>query len=263
MGLNISKSTYERFVSALNSFSTSVINSVSKTTNIQDVINQTITVRIERGATLNCKDFNINQILDLNVKRVIFMDDTQKNDISNQLINKIESEISRILNQTNEGLNIGQANVSEDVTRLMTNIRNQLDINIKNSIDEYTLDKIDTSQNITFIVSDNSQVNSDNCNINQNSVIQSITESISKSVQDTIVNNDVANELADKYDLKVTQKNEGLNLNIIVIAAIAIALIMLVMFFSGSSWIAVLLVLLLVIIGGGVGWYFFKGKLGL
>lgn len=148
--------------------------------------------------------------------------------------NQFQNEISKIINQTNSGMNFGQENNSQERTsitqKVRTTVRQALDASSKNMATK----NVNNKQEINFTVESGTVRIRSACDTNDrdcvtapkdstpsgdcpkggliltNSAINQLNDSqTAKSVVNATINSNILNDIRSKYSFTLTQKNEN------------------------------------------------------
>ena len=257
MGGNFSKTVNRNITNVtsriLQTSTTNVTNSLNVTsTNIQNVV---VNMRNSRG----CSSV-------VNMKASIAMDVMMNNstEVANvasaAISTALETMIKNTLEQVNEGLNLGQANVQETSNTIMTNINQEINTivrtNITNSVYASARNKQTAVINLEGAICDPGISSM----VSQEAITTLIAQKISDQITDTIMNNKIVADIKNKVENDTKQKNEGFNLNFLVIV-IAVVAVFFMPVIKASSDYRIMTVLIVGIWGSLFIYYiFFKPR---
>lgn len=226
MGANVSTQNSKSITSTvndvLNSFSTSVQNDTSLSSSIE----QTMNIRLINS---NCGNINATQIASNKVSAMSKLSSQQQVDLSTQLENAVKTQLQQDVAQKNSGLNLGQANVSEQNTLIEQYLKN----NVKNVVSATIKNSFSVNQSGVQVINfDMAGSTCNNLNITQDMVMEQMSSNIATNLQKGAVSAVLSNKAIAAAKTTATQTNAGLSFGLIFII---IALVFGVPYFGFSA----------------------------
>lgn len=183
----------------------------------------------------NCK-FTITNLCKSTVTQLADITASQVSQVVDEQSDKLQNNITKQIAQKNEQLNLFQSNVVEDSTKLTNNIKNEIKNSINQNITQLNKTYDKASGVITFETGGNFLCQDDaELTIDNEVFLDLFQQSNTDAIMDTIVSNLQQNDVLDKYDLKVTQTNEGVNLVGLIVAVTILLLVMFLPTAFGST----------------------------
>lgn len=211
MGANVSTSKYKSVFDSMTESTTDILTENINTVDMRGVVTQKVHVINGEGGTWDCAggiQLTNNAEIEMNALSEIKSDQTieMATEIANDMINKIQEEIK----QTNEGLNLFQANVVDKQVKQVTTIRNKLTTNIKTSIENSIKQEASIGQDI-LVVNYGTIKSEGVCTFNNDAVINLVANNITDSVFDFIKEEEVITDIVNDYETEITQENVGID----------------------------------------------------
>lgn len=224
MGNNTSRTLINDFYNSLFESTVTILTTMVNQTTVDNNILQNITIEIEPGATLKCGGgLVISNEANLKAAAIASLTDDQKDVITNSVTDTLRREIIKTLTQANEDLNLGQSNIVDDENNIYTSIETKIKNSIQTTIENKIAIEGTIEQTIYFKIDSNSLTDiQGDCTISNSAILESTANSITKNIMDILAEDTVTRDIADKYDIEIEQKNVGINLNMAIIAGIAI-----------------------------------------
>ena len=211
------------------------------------------------------------------------------------LTNRFQSDISKRISQTNEDLNFGQQNKSQERTIVTQQIKNTVLQSLSASARNNTSQIVDGKQEITVynygtiragrgegsscmdnegnsVSCDTDFENSDGkCLISNKATVQIESKNRAETVVNAVMNSNITNDLLSKYEYELTQKNKGINiLDFLGLIILGIIVVIVAFIFASRSVIKVfealaknkffwafliILIIVLVVVGVYTGYF--------
>ena len=229
MGVNVSKqmtkSTTDIVNNVLNDISTNIKNGVStKSKSSQEMYLDVSGVKID--------SITMSQKASTSVSSILQANNNMMNDISTQLTTKLKEEITNQLEQANKKLNLGQANIGVQDVLSDTAISNYIKTSISQTIEDMVTTDVDQKQFIKLHVTD-SEVKT--INLSQEQQISIIAQNMATNIVANTLKAVVTSDIEKKLEEKAKQLNDGVDLNFIFGAVIAIVVVIAGIYMSLKS----------------------------
>jgi hypothetical protein len=233
MGANVSNQMIESTSSIVSKAMTEISTTVNSSTSSYTAATQEMPVRI-KGLRMTNSSITFNQKADLAVTTMLESSNELSNDLTNKLKATLKETMLNELTQANEGLNLGQLNISNSQQSTSTYIENNVENIIKTAINNSVSQTTDGRQYMPVDV-ENVIMKGSSIVFNQEMQIKAIAKNVSTS----IVKNVIKNALTSKVTKDLTSKTEQLNKGLNIFAIVG---------------------LIVVVVIGGVGYKVFKGQ---
>lgn len=210
MGSNYSRQVMDSVTESVNNSVTEVINTMESRADLNLYANQTIRANFDYADLTKCP-VTVRQTSNAKVASFLDVNNNVTADIANDLKNTIREKIENTLEQVNSGLNLGQFNTADIITRTQTYATNNIENIIKTGISNVAT--MTSSHNQTIEFSARHMICRDSpINLSQEQMIEAIVSNIADNIVDNIVTNSAANDLIKEASNKVSQLNKGIDL---------------------------------------------------
>ena len=135
----------------------------------------------------------------------------------------MQNSIDKLIEQANEGLNLGQSNSITSSTAIENDINTNLDTIISKSISDSFDTSQTTEQNIVFV--NKGTVTGDQCTFSNTSVSEVMGDNFSKNTLDTLTSNTASVETQNDIKETFSQKNTGLDFAFFAVIALIFLLL--------------------------------------
>jgi len=208
MGANVSSQTNEAITkninNVINEFSTNIEQNQSSNVDIKQYMD------IEFSGSVICDNVTVRQVASGKLSSLSQLNSDQKTQLAADISNQIKAKLEQAVAQKNSGLNLGQANVSNQRNIINNyiehNIKNILETNIKSST------RTDTKGNQTMIFRPRNKFECTNLDLSQELAIEQISQNMTKSLVEGATSAVLKNKTIAEAKQKATQTNAGLSL---------------------------------------------------
>jgi len=205
MGANVSNQMIESTTSMVSNAMTEISTTVNSSTSSYTAATQEMPVYI-KGLKMINSSANFNQMADITVTTMLESSNELSNDLANKLKATLKETMVNDLTQANEGLNLGQLNISNAQQSTRSYIENNVENIINSTINNVVTQNINGKQHMPVTLLD---VTMKGSSIVFNQKMQ--IETISKNISTSIVKNVIKNALTAKVTKDLTNKTEQLN----------------------------------------------------
>ena len=165
----------------------------------------------------------------------------------------IKDDIAKQIEQKNKDLNLGQFNINNDITNLSKNITDIIQKSFTDTMSSIFDTTIYQSERATVNIKKLDCSTGGGININLDQLNDIISHQVLDSVVTKMSDDKDITSILSKYDLKVSQVNEGINIAQILIALAVLAIVFTIVFtlfpvISGSSGLTTYLIPIIYII---------------
>lgn len=238
MGANSSVNQNRFRENALYDMCTKTVTKFTQETNQQ--INNSAKNEIinKKGATLRCKgDLTMAATVTTFFKTMVSKTSSMIDDIVSQLEKYDTKTTNNKTDQTNKDLNLLQFNSSVNVNstdrKITAKVRTELENSLKQSL------TITTKTNAQNKILNEGLIDVDGkCTLSASSTQTATTDAVYSSVRDTLIKNKVISETIDKVDNTTTQKNEGLDIGMMIFGIIILIILVIgcLVWFGPKAW---------------------------
>ncbi len=182
--------------------------------------------------------------------------------LENKITNQFQSDISKIISQTNKGINFGQENNSQERTSITQKVRNTVSQSISSSAQNQTIQGNETKQVINFNVPSGRVEIRNSCEgrgkdcveskpdlpgsscpgggliLSNEAVSEMNSNQTASSIVDALLNSNILNDLVSKYSFTATQKNDNDILGAL-LALLGSYFIFIILFIAVTGWLAI------------------------
>lgn len=210
MGAQVSKNNYEQFNEAVNSVSTNFMSNLVQSTDQNAVINQTIKINAD---VMNCA-LDIQQTGKLTLTTISQITSDQVKELNNELVQNVEAEVKKLMEQSQKGIAFGQVQVNEDTTKITNIVRNYVDSNMETNLNNMISVYGEGNQFIDLNVGTvNPPPGSGGvCKFDQDFTIDMIAQSVTDSIIKELTDSKEAQEIFIEYESETKQDVEGLSI---------------------------------------------------
>jgi hypothetical protein len=231
MGANVSTSDTQVLTQTITDISTNLLNSIVNSTSTNSSLVQRVSIDIQGKLDCGSGSISITNDGKSTVAALSQISAQQIADLSNTLTTGIQTQLEKLLEQKNSDLNLGQANVSVDATKITNSIANKISTTISTSLSNNISISSNTDQGIKFSVGKQGSVVATGCIFGNTQVISQVASNISSNIMSLIENNDVATDILNKYKSTITQSNAGVSMW----AIVALVGVVIIGFFLGGG----------------------------
>jgi len=224
MGANASAQVNATVNNSVTQISTSVVNSTTSNSAASAVVTNNINFTNGPGGVIDCSGaVTFSNDANVTISVVAQTISTQSAEITNQIMNSLKTLADNQAKQKNSGLNLGQFNASLQANINTSNIQNQIQNAVSQSLSSNVQAHGNVSNGITFV--NYGTIKGATCTWNNTAVVSSLAQNISKSVQSVLANNPVVQSFVSDQSNGLTQSNVGLSLPNFAIALIVIGVV--------------------------------------
>ena len=210
MGANVSNQMIESTTSIVSNAMTEIATTVNSSTSSYTVATQEMPVRI-KGLRMTNSSITFNQKADLAVTTMLESSNELSNDLTNKLKATLKETMMNELTQANEGLNLGQLNISNSQQSTSTYIENNVENIIKTAIDNSVAQTTDGRQYMPVDV-ENVIMKGSSIVFNQEMQIKAIAKNVSTSIVQNVIKNALTADVTKDLTNKTEQLNKGLDI---------------------------------------------------
>lgn len=210
MGANVSNQMIESTTSIVSNAMTEISTTVNSGTSSYTTATQEMPIHI-RGLTMTDSNMEWHQKADLAVTAMLNSSADLSNDLSNKLKATLKETMVNDLTQANEGLNLGQLNISNSQQRTRSYIENNLENIVNSTINNVVTEYIDGIQQMPITLDDVIMKGS-SIVFNQEMQIESISKNISTSIVKNVIKNALTADVTKDLTNKTKQLNKGLDI---------------------------------------------------
>lgn len=222
MGANQSTSMTEILNQASVDVFTKMSSSIQNNSKCGSTTVQSISLLNE--GVLNCgTTLKLANTAESTVKCLANFSNNVDSNIANQVSTDLNNKIKELIEQANEGLNLGQFNSVDSQTKIENVINTNMSSIISNSIKNNFENFQTTDQNITFV--NRGTINAGSCELTNEAITKIFAESFSDNVVKSVVDNVSDTSITSEIDKKISQKNVGLSFDLIMLGIIAACVI--------------------------------------
>jgi hypothetical protein len=180
------------------------LNSSEKSEESTNIITQDVKIvmKYARGC-----DISVNQTAKISIKKVTFDVEMVSSQASTDLAEKIKSDIKQAVKQTNDGISLGQVNVTnanQDIDNIsVTDLKSVIENTFKEELKSFN--KIAQKNELEII-----ECYDSNVDFSQYASIESVANRISKRILDNKVISDLKKETEVVAEQVAEQENKGL-----------------------------------------------------
>ncbi len=224
MGTNVSRQRIESTKENITSVINDSITEVDDNTTAYGSAKSVIEIVNEDGSNIQCKELNVSNTAKLNVTAIqrIFTDLTS--DQMTDLTTKIQDELESAAEQENEGINLGQTNVSIQDTVLAQKVTTSISNSVKKSFETNVVASGNNNASTKFINSGNIDIDGD-CNFSSEAVSKILAENVSDRIIKDLMGVLQITESETKVKQDGSQSNEGITMAFLIAAAVLVLLV--------------------------------------
>jgi hypothetical protein len=194
------------------SISNIITNEISNSTNCDTNVNQDGEITVGDCASFECEDINISN----STKVLLSCLQESKTEISVNLSNEVASAISDTITSQMDVMQDNQTGINNSQhTSNKTNVKNTVDEEIKNEIKTVIENSINSNinvnsnDNIVF----NGTMKGDDCNLSNETIVESIVSQITESTMDLVSSNAAINDIIGQYNMSTSATQKGFDFN--------------------------------------------------
>jgi len=210
MGANVSNQMIESTTSMVSNAMTEISTTVNSSTSSYTAATQEMPVRI-KGLRMTNSSITFNQKADLAVTTMLESSNELSNDLTNKLKATLKETLINDLTQANEGLNLGQLNISNAQQSTSTYIENNVENIIKTAVNNSVSQTTDGRQYMPVDV-ENVIMKGSSIVFNQEMQIKAIAKNISTNIVNNVIKNTLTADVTKELTNKTEQLNKGLNI---------------------------------------------------
>lgn len=210
MGANVSNQMIDSTTSIVSNAMTEISTTINSSTSSYTAATQEMPVRI-KGLRMTNSSITFNQKADLAVTTMLESSNELSNDLTNKLKATLKETMVNELTQANEGLNLGQLNISNSQQSTRTYIENNVENIIKTAINNSVSQTTDGRQYMPVDV-ENVIMKGSSIVFNQEMQIKAIAKNISTSIVKNVIKNSLTADVTKDLTNKTEQLNKGLDL---------------------------------------------------
>ena len=210
MGANVSNQMIESTTSIVSNAMTEISTTVNSSTSSYTAATQEMPVRI-KGLRMTNSSITFNQKADLAVTTMLESSNELSNDLTNKLKATLKETMMNELTQANEGLNLGQLNISNSQQSTRTYIENNVENIIKTAINNSVSQTTDGRQYMPVDV-ENVIMKGSSIVFNQEMQIKAIAKNVSTSIVKNVIKNALTADVTKDLTNKTEQLNKGLDM---------------------------------------------------
>lgn len=214
MGANVSNQMIESTTTMVSNAMTEISTTVNSSTSSYTAATQEMPVRI-KGLRMTNSSITFNQKADLAVTTMLESSNELSNDLTNKLKATLKETMINELTQANEGLNLGQLNISNSQqstsTYIDNNVENIITTAINNSVSQTTDGRQYMPVDVEDVIMQGSSIV-----FNQEMQIKAIAKNISTSIVKNVIKNSLTADVTKDLTNKTEQLNKGLDMFAIV-----------------------------------------------
>lgn len=231
MGTNVSKQSMESITAITNQ----TMNNISTT--------------IESGASTNLRtsqrlyinqgdidtgggDYNVTQSSNIVLSTIVNNQTQLSNDLTSSLMTQIRKELDTQIKQANEDLNLGQTNIAVQDTLTNTDIKNIISTSVNTTI-RNTVQQTSENEQELNIRTLKLQTHGGDVNITQDLIIKAMAENISSNIVKNVIKSTITNEVAEKIKMMADQLNKGID----ILAMFTVFIVIAVIGFGGFAYL--------------------------
>ena len=228
MGANVSKSNNEVLTEICSTVINDIITTMKNRMTTQQKVKQTINVHIDE---FNCEGgATIEAISDISGEATVILSQINADEVTNEIISKLENDLTNKLKQVNKDLNLGQVNFAENINSSIGEIKTGLLNKINHIQESEIIFKQDADQGVTVDIK--KWTSKGKCNVTADSLMKQkidlMIDQTSKVLIDNLLNNKAINKLLNDID----QENEGINIGILFFIGFILFIGFLIMIFG-------------------------------
>jgi hypothetical protein len=222
MGANVSNQMIESTTSIVSNAMTEIATTVNSSTSSYTASTQEMPVRIT-GLRATNSSLTFNQKADIAVTTMLESSNELSNDLTNKLKATLKETMVNDLKQANEGLNLGQLNISNAEQRTRTyienNVENIIKTSINNSVRGETVGKQYMPVDLENVILKGSSIV-----FNQEMQIKAIAKNVSTSIVTNVIKNALTSDVTKDLTNKTEQLNKGMDIFTIIAVLFVVAL---------------------------------------
>lgn len=210
MGSNVSNQMIESTTAIVSKAMTEISTTVNSGTSSYTTATQEMPIYI-KGLTMINSSGTFTQSADLTVSTMLESSADLSNDLANKLKATLKETMVNDLTQANEGLNLGQLNISNARQSTSTYIENNLENIINSTINNVVTQYINGRQVMPVTLLDVTMKGS-SIVFNQEMQIKAIAKNVSTSIVKNVIKNALTADVAKDLTNKTEQLNKGLDM---------------------------------------------------
>lgn len=210
MGANVSNQMIESTTSIVSNALTDISTTINSSTSSYTEAEQEMPVLI-KGMDMINSDLTFNQTADIKVSTMLESSAILSNDLANKLKATLKETMVNDLTQANEGLNLGQLNISNSQQSTRSYIENNVENIIKSTIDNEVTQYINGVQSMPVTLLDVTMKGS-SMTFNQEMQIEAIAKNVSTSIVKNVIKNALTADVTKDLTNKTEQLNKGLDM---------------------------------------------------
>lgn len=210
MGANVSNQMIESTTSIVSNALTEISTTVNSGTSSYTTATQEMPIYI-KGLTMINSNMEWHQKADLTVSTMLESSADLSNDLANKLKATLKETMVNDLTQANEGLNLGQLNISNSQQRTRSYIENNLENIINSTINNKVTQYIGGMQQMPITL-DSVTMKGSSIVFNQEMQIKAIAKNVSTSIVKNVIKNALTAAVTKDLTNKTEQLNKGLDI---------------------------------------------------
>lgn len=227
MGGNVSKTVLTSIVEASTVVNTEVLTRVANTTNSNANISQNINVVLAGDSRFGCDgQYAASNSANVVIKGIADTEAEILNDVATEISTNVINEAAAVLEQLAEASFAPKGkNYTETLIDVYTEIQEEVNNSITNSISSVVVNTGNTSQSITFTLRERAVFAIGGaCSFNNELAMAIVAENAVNAFVDNMLETEAVNEIVQEIDANISQISKGMNLGAI-IALVAIVLV--------------------------------------
>lgn len=212
MGVNLSKNEYKSIYDQATTMMTKVVNEYTTTANTISNLNQKINVINAPTGVMDCGATGLVLSNDgkSTVTALYSLTNTSNTSAYNDLVSKMTEAITNSVKATNTGLNLFQGNVSINTTEIQQKIKNTINNELRNTVNQVFNTYSNNAQEINF--TNYGKVSGDKCNFTNVAITNMFVDMMLNNTAQSLVKNysEVASSNATTNTTELS--NEGVSL---------------------------------------------------
>jgi hypothetical protein len=210
MGANVSNQMIESTTSIVSNAMTEIATTVNSSTSSYTAATQEMPIRI-KGLRMTNSSITFNQKADLAVTTMLESSNQLSTDLTNKLKATLKETMINELTQANEGLNLGQLNISNSQQSTSSYIENNVENIIKTAINNSVSQTTDGRQYMPVDV-ENVIMKGSSIVFNQEMQIKAIAKNVSTNIVKNVIKNALTADVTKDLTNKTEQLNKGLDI---------------------------------------------------
>jgi hypothetical protein len=220
MGANVSNQMIDSTTSIVSKALTDISTTVKSSNSSYTEAKQEMSVFI-KGLTMINSDITFDQTADITVSTMLENSTKLSNDLANKLKATLKETMVNDLTQANEGLNLGQLNISNSQQRTRSYIENNVENIISSTINNEVTQYINGVQTMPVTLLDVTMKGS-SIIFNQEMQIKAIAKNVSTNIVKNVIKNVLTADVTKELTNKTEQLNKGLDLLLILVIIVVV-----------------------------------------